>query len=100
MVLMSSLVSLAWVLWGCTALYLFVAEREQLCVFEMLCTDSRHGRFLGGLDWDWDVCRCSRNFYAANADGHKRKCRLPCDPRTERIERKCMAQSGIPPRYD
>jgi hypothetical protein len=81
MVLVSSLVSLAWVPWGCTALYLFVANRERLCVFEMLCTDSRHGLFFWGLDWD--VSRCSRNFYAATADGRKRKFRLACDPRSE-----------------
>ena len=67
----------------CTALYLFVANREQLFALGMLCTDSRQGRSFWGLDWDWDVCRCSRNFYAATADGRKRKFRLACDPRTE-----------------
>jgi len=54
-----------------------------LCVLEMLCTDSRHGRFFGGLDWDWDVSRCRRKFYAATADGRKRKFRLACDPPAE-----------------
>ena len=59
-------------------------NREQLCVFEMLCTDRRHGRFFWGLGWD--ARRCSRKFCAATADARKRTFqRGPCNPRAKHM---------------